>query len=177
MATPRAFELEVKLKAAGNQEFNSSQLRSSIPGRFELDGERYGILVRYGGFEEKHPAGGDGVKPNANMVYLVMRETAPLDANNMPGQGDLPCRFEQFQGHRSGGSEIRLAARRNQSSGQGDPEQASGVCRLFHAQFATAYKSGYGSLLSAHASQGLAFALARLPDIDIYTHRNCAVVL
>ena len=28
----------------GNQEFNASQLRDSILGRFELDGERYGIL-------------------------------------------------------------------------------------------------------------------------------------
>ena len=30
------------------------------------------------------------------MMHLVVQETAAFDANNMPGQGDLPCRFEQF---------------------------------------------------------------------------------
>ena len=65
-------------------------------------------------------------------MHLVVQETAPLEANNIPVQGDLSCLFEQFQSHRSRGSEIRLAALRNQSSGHGDAEQASDVCDLFH---------------------------------------------
>ena len=147
----------------GNQEFNASQLRDSIPGRFVLDGERYGILVSVAALRRRIPPG--VMASNRMPTWCTWScETAPVDANNMPAKGDLPCRFEQFQVIVAEDPRSGLQPEEIRAPDKGEAEQASDVCRLFNAQFAphTSLDTGIYSPLTHHKDSPLQSHVSRI---------------